>query len=76
VVHEDHCFARILLDHLFSDAWYGHVVGRPAYQHLSEEQLMRAVALGERVLAEGDELLRALNDQSLAWRSRQAGRHR
>lgn len=76
VVHEDHCFARILLDHLFADAWYGHVDGRPAYRHLSAQQLEQAVAMGERILAEGDELLRRLNEESLAWRSGYAGPRR
>ena len=70
VVTEDHCFGRILLDHVFGDVWYAHVAGRPAYRHLSDHQLERAAAMGERILADGDDLLRDLNEQSMRWRSK------
>lgn len=69
MVTEDHCFQRIVLDHLFSDAWYGHVQ-RPAYRHLDDGQLERAVDIAERIAAEGDPLLRRLNEQSLRWRGK------
>ncbi len=67
-VRFDHCFARILLDQLFGDCWYGHVAGRPAYRKLSDAQLAAVIDLGERVAA-GAADLHVLNAQSLAWRS-------
>lgn len=67
VVRDDHCFQRILLDHLFGDVWYGHI-DRPAYRHLDRAQLGTVVHLARRIDAEGDGLLRALNDASLRWR--------
>ena len=38
----NHCFARVVLDWLFGDIWYDHV-DRPAYRHLTAEQLARCV---------------------------------
>ncbi|MDP8914432.1 MAG: GCN5-related N-acetyltransferase [Pseudomonadota bacterium] len=66
-VREDHCFQRILLDALCGGAWYDHVKDRPAYQRMEIERLAAAVTLGQSIAA-GDEDLRALNAQSLAWR--------
>ncbi len=72
VVSDDHCFGRIVLDHAVSGRWYDVLDRRrsPAFAQLSDEQLAAAVALAERVLAEGDPLLRALDAQSLEWRGK------
>lgn len=70
VVRFDHCFMRILLDHLFGDAWPNHIAKRPAYRQLSDEQLTTAIALGESILERGDGYLRALNRDSLRWRGK------
>jgi hypothetical protein len=73
VVVDDHCFGRILLDHAVGGCWYDHLSRRgrkPAHRRLSDDQLAGAVVMGERVLAEGDELLRGLDAQSLAWRGK------
>ena len=43
---------------------------RTAFTQLDDAQLAGAVALAERVLAEGDPLLRELDAQSLAWRGK------
>jgi hypothetical protein len=74
VVTADHCFGRILLDHAVGGCWYD-VLDRsrsagPARQQLDDEQLATAVALGRRVEAEGDALLRELNARSLRWRGK------
>lgn len=70
-VRDDHCFMRILLDHLFQDCWYKHLDRRlKAYKQLNTDQLQQAITLGERILTEGNELLADLNAQSLAWRRR------
>jgi proline racemase len=72
VITADHCFGRIVLDHAVGGRWYDVLDRRrsPAFAQLSDEQLAGAVALAERVLAEGDPLLRALDAQSLAWRGK------
>ena len=72
VVTADHCFGRILLDHAVGGCWYDALDRRrsPAFAQLDDAQLAGAVALAERVLAEGDPLLRELDARSLAWRAK------
>ena len=71
VLRLDHCFGRVLLDHAVGGCWYDALDRRrPAYRQLTDDQLAGAVALGERLLAEGDPLLRALDAQSLRWRGK------
>ena len=67
-VSADHCFQRILLDHVCGGVWYDHVAGRPAYRYLDDALLAQAVATAAAVVA-GDVDLHGLNQQSLAWRS-------
>ena len=75
-ISADHCFQRILLDHVCGCVWYDHVAGRPAYRHLTDAQLVKAVKSAEAVAA-GTTDLHRLNAQSLAWRSeRKAGQRR
>ena len=73
VVTADHCFGRIVLDTVVGGRWYDVLDRRrsPAFAQLDDERLTAAVALAERVLAEGDPLLRELDAQSLAWRGKQ-----
>jgi hypothetical protein len=70
-VRADHCFQRILLDHAVGGRWYDHVTARPAYRHLAQDALARAVALGREAVA-GDADLADLNRQSLVWRGKRA----
>jgi hypothetical protein len=72
VVTLDHCFGRILLDHAVGGRWYDVLDRRrsPASAQLTDAQLAGAVRLAERVLAEGDPLLRELDARSLAWRGK------
>jgi hypothetical protein len=76
VVTADHCFGRILLDHAVGGRWYDVLDRRrsPASAQLDDDQLAAAVALAERVLAEGDPLLRELDARSLAWRGERTPR--
>jgi hypothetical protein len=76
VVTDDHCFGRIVLDSVVGGCWYDVLDRRrsPAFAQLDDEQLAAAVALGERILAEGDPLLRELDARSLAWRGKPAKR--
>ena len=41
-VRFNHCFGRIVLDWLFGDVWYDHL-DRPAYRHLTAEQLSQCI---------------------------------
>lgn len=67
-IRRDHCFGRVVLDNLFGGAWYDHVDGRPAYEHLSEEELREAIAIADEMLDEGRPAVERLNDRSLRWR--------
>jgi proline racemase len=70
VVTADHCFGRIVLDHAVGGCWYDVLDRRrsPAFEQLDSDQLRSAVQLAERIAAEGDPLLRRLDEQSLRWR--------
>ena len=68
-VSADHCFQRILLDNALGGRWYDHVAKRPAYRHIDQDALARAVALGEAV-GRGEADLTALNARSLTWRGK------
>ena len=67
-VREDHCFQRIVLDHVCGGVWYEHL-GRPAYKHLTNDQAERAVELCHDI-AGGQADLQRLNQQSLIWRGK------
>jgi len=67
-ISADHCVSRVVLDNVFEDEWYDHVDGRPAYEHLSHEELERAIALADRMLSEGRPAVETLNANSLRWR--------
>ena len=71
VLRLDHCFGRVLLDAAVGRCWYEVLDRRsPAYRQLDDAQLAGTVALAERLLQEGDPLLRELDAQSLAWRGK------
>ncbi len=72
VVRDDHCFQRIVLDHVAEGCWYD-AIPRPAYRHLTPEQADTAAALAERIDREGDPLLRELNERSKRWRRERRG---
>jgi hypothetical protein len=72
VVTNDHCFGRIVLDHAVGRRWYDVLDRRrsPAFAQLDDTRLAVAVELAERMLAEGDRLVRELDAQSLRWRGK------
>ena len=77
VLQDDHCFGRVLLDHAVGRCWYDALDRRRvAYRQLTDDQLEGAVAMGERLLVEGDPLLGELDAQSLRWRGKPAKRER
>lgn len=67
LIHDDHCFQRVLLDAACGGVWYDHIADRPAYAHASDALLSAAVRLGEAVMA-GDIALAPLNRRSIANR--------
>lgn len=67
-IHLDHCFGRVILDNLFEGEWYGHVDGRPAYEHLSPDELQEAIEIAGRIIQNGKPALDELNENSLRWR--------
>lgn len=71
-VQHNHCFQRIILDNLFGCCWYTALPSRqiPAYKHLTESQLEQAISLAHAIIAQPDEYLRQLNQNSLGWRGR------
>lgn len=64
----DHCFARIILDHLCGGPWREQLA-TPAYKNLTGAQLGQALILGKAIL-NGSADLAALNRQSLVWRGK------
>lgn len=68
----NHCFGRIILDNLFGCCWYEVLdrKHRAAYKQLTEEQLLRAIALAEAMIARPNEYIVQLNNNSLRWRGK------
>ena len=64
----NHCFGRVVLDWLFDDVWYGHV-DRPAYRHLTAEQLSRCIDRMHQWIADHSVLV-ADNARSLQLRGK------
>ena len=67
-VFQDHCFQRIVLDHVCGGVWYEHL-DRPAYKHLTSDQAQRAVELCQDIV-KGRVDLQQMNQQSLIWRGK------
>ena len=71
VLRHDHCFGRVLLDDAVGGCWYDVLDRRrAAFRQLDDAQRAGADELGERLLREGDPLLRELDARSLAWRGK------
>ena len=71
VLREDHCFGRVLLDDAVGGCWYDVLDRRrTAFTQLDDAQLAGRSELAERLLEEGDPLLRELDARSLAWRGK------
>lgn len=64
----DHCFMRVILDHLFQDCWYNHLK-KPAINNMTEEQLRQAIEIARGIR---DNILDVveLNNASLIWRKK------
>ncbi len=66
-IRADHCFLRIAYDNAVAGKW-DTVVARPAYATLPLDRLAAAVAVLDRIDAEGRAALEPLNAASLAFR--------
>lgn len=67
----DHCFMRVVLDHVVGGCWYDYLDRRsPAYRQLSDDQLRQAIGLAERIRDGNDDVLREMNAKSLRWRGK------
>jgi hypothetical protein len=64
----DHCFARVILDHLCGRPWR-EVLPAPAYKRMSAEQLRTAIGIAEAVQANAADLT-AMNHASLLARGK------
>ena len=62
VVTEDHCFMRIVLDHVFADCWYNHLDRRlRAYKQLNGTQLAQAVGIAEHMCQADGQTIEQMN---------------
>ena len=66
----DHCFMRVVLDHLFGQRWDAAIDRRdgPAYRQLNATQLHNAISIAESMLDGGGERVRTLDDASRRMR--------
>ncbi|PBP23217.1 putative E3 ubiquitin-protein ligase RING-2 [Diplocarpon rosae] len=72
-VQLDHCFARIILDHVVGiDTPWTEKIKSPAYKNMSREQLMASIALGDQIL-HGEADLMKLDEESLSVRGKRKG---
>lgn len=67
-VRHDHCFQRILLDHMAGGPWR-ETIAAPAYRNMAPSQLRAAIALAEAA-RDGALDLREANTRSLRWRGK------
>ena len=76
VVHADHCFGRIVLDHAVGGRWYdvSTAAAPPPSPSWTTASSPRRSQLAERMAVEGDPLVRTLDAQSLAWRGKRPKR--
>ena len=71
VIDQDHCFMRVVLDHVFADCWYNHLDRKlRAYKQLNDSQLSLAVSIAERMSQADPETIAAMNLKSLEWRNK------
>lgn len=77
----EHCFARIVLDNTIGkstgpngeDQQWDKVIGKPAVRSMNEEQLKRAIELGEKIVS-GEVDLVELDQSSLDARGKSKGK--
>lgn len=69
-VRLDHCFMRICLDAAMGQPWHVRI-RRPAIRHMTDDQLDRAIAVAERMVAD-PAALPGLNRESLRLRGKPA----
>ena len=69
-VRFNHCFLRIVYDHVFGTQWQRILPkGQAAYKQLNAEQLTQAISIGESIIQD-PALCSELNKASLAYRGK------
>lgn len=67
-ITQNHCFLRVVYDHLFQDKWQRILSNKkPAIHQLSAGQLDAAIAIGDEML-KSRILVERLNEESLKFR--------
>ncbi|MEO0793046.1 MAG: GCN5-related N-acetyltransferase [Pseudomonadota bacterium] len=67
-IHNDHCFARVLLDNACGAPWR-EVIAPPAWRNAADEVIAAAISLGENAIA-GQADISQLNRRSLEMRGK------
>lgn len=67
-VKYDHCFRRICYDNAVEGVWYDHIDGKPAYDAMTDKQLIRATEIALSMMNGPPKVCRILNQRSLDWR--------
>ncbi len=71
IIHENHCFQRVVLDNIFDKAWYEVLSkNRPAYKQLSNYQLGKAIHLANQIRKKPHDFLKQLQQKSLEYRGK------
>lgn len=65
-ISQDHCFMRVCLDTSLGQPWR-QLVARPAVAHLTDSQLIAAIAVADSLVT-NPQSLHDLNQQSINWR--------
>ena len=66
----NHCFLRVVYDHVFQDKWQRKLTnGKPAIHQLTEDQLTKAIETGEAMVKDKELTIR-LNRESLTFRGK------
>ena len=65
-----------MLDAAFGGCWYDHLDRKkgPAIKQIDTAALLRAVAAAHRMVTEGKETVRELDEKSLLWRGKRPKR--
>ena len=68
----DHCFMRVVLDHVFGGPWHATLDRKkgPAFRQLTAAQLREAISIARQIEAGGRETLVPMNRRSLRWRGK------
>jgi len=67
-VQLDHCFRRLAYDNACGTVWYDAVDGESFVQAADKAQLQKAASIAARMIHDGPDYARILQEKSLLWR--------